>query len=180
MISLSCELIFIKNKMEQGEKNFELKNKEEKEININEKPIGDLLREQPDMEGLHEENKRTLKLFSEIEEIKTVLYAQFFSGKKRDYDYHLSLMSFSDLSESDRKNLDNVAGIFRELIFFANSERSVSENEINETIIQHELIMNDILRKMTNKKGYFVQYLGNTAQGAYYLGDVIKKQREEK
>lgn len=161
--------------MEQRKNNFELRNKEEKEINVNEKPIGDLLREQPS-----KENKKILELFSEIEEVKTVLYARFSSGKKRDIDYHLSFISFNDLNESDRKDLGSVAEIFRELLFFADLKESVNENKIIETINRHELTMSGILEKMAGRKGYFVQYLGNTAQVAYYLGDIIKKQQEEK
>lgn len=165
--------------MEQREKKIEPKNKEEKETDINEKPIGDLLREQSDRSGLLKENEKILRLFSETEKIKTVLYAHFFSGKKRDSDYHLNFIALGDLSELDRKDMNNVAEIFRELLSLTSSEK-VNKNEIAEMMNRHELAMSGILERMKDRKGFFVQYLGNTAQAAYYLGDIIKRQREEK
>ncbi|HAI74168.1 MAG TPA: hypothetical protein DCS28_00305 [Candidatus Moranbacteria bacterium] len=152
---------------------------ETKQEDINKKPIGELLRRNFDMADLSEENRKTLKLFSEIEEIKTALYAQFFSNKKRDFDHHLSFISFDDLNKSNKKDLDSVAGFLRELIFLENSERSVDENEITEATEQHELAMGDILNKITDRKSYFAQYLGNTAQYVRYFGEIITKSRQK-
>lgn len=161
--------------MEQREKKIEPKNKEEKETDINEKPIGDLLREQSNFDGLLEENRKILKLFSEIEKNKISLYAAVSPDKEiGGIDLNLGHIFFGDLSEADQEDLKNTALILRELLNLLAKIEALSEEEIIKTVVGHRTIAEDISKRTAGREDWIVGYFNNTNASICAVGERVK------